>query len=601
MHKDTDCGQPRGADADSGKQITVAGWVNRRRDHGNLIFIDLRDRTGLLQVVFNPEISKDAHHLAESLRSEWVVKVTGKVSRRIEGAENPNLDTGEVELIAEELTVLNSALTPPFEVDDDVNVAEDTRLQYRYIDLRRQKMQQNLKLRHKVTSIIWEQLSDEGFTQIETPVLIKSTPEGARDYVVPSRVHPGEFYALPQSPQQLKQILMVSGIERYFQIARCFRDEDLRADRQPEHTQLDFEMSFVHQQDVTDVVERLYTKVLNDVRPEAKVPEPFPRLTYAEAMARFGTDKPDLRLGMELATITDIAARSEARVFQAVAADGGSIRGFAAPGCADYGRRQTDELIETAKRYGAQGLVFISIDEAAESIESLTEEQVKGPLNRFMSIDVIKDIAKETGAKPGDLILIVAGAEKMVNRVLGELRLEMGSRLNLADPNEFSFAWVTDFPLFDWDDDSKGWTPAHHVFSAPKAEHIDLIETDPGAVHADLFDLVCNGWELGSGSIRIHDPKLQLRVFNVIGYSEEEIGERFGHLLKAFEYGAPPHGGMGLGLDRLVALIAGETSIREVIAFPKTQSASDPMFEAPSAIGQEQLSELHIAVITDDE
>ena len=339
MHKDTDCGQPRGADADAGKEITVAGWVNRRRDHGNLIFIDLRDRTGLLQVVFNPEISTDAHHLAESLRSEWVVKIRGKVARRIEGAENPNLDTGEVELVAEELTVLNSALTPPFEVDDDVNVAEDTRLQYRYVDLRRQKMQRNLKLRHRVTSLIWEQLSDEGFTQIETPVLIKSTPEGARDYVVPSRVHPGEFYALPQSPQQLKQILMVSGIERYFQIARCFRDEDLRADRQPEHTQLDFEMSFVHQQDVTDVVERLYTRILKETKPEAKVPAPFTRLTYRESMSRFGTDKPDLRLGMELATVTDIAARSEARVFQAVAADGGTIRGFAAPGCAGYGRR----------------------------------------------------------------------------------------------------------------------------------------------------------------------------------------------------------------------------------------------------------------------
>lgn len=599
MHKDTDCGEPR--KSDSGKEITVAGWVNRRRDHGNLIFIDLRDRTGLLQVVFNPEVSSDAHRLAESLRSEWVVKVRGKVSDRLQGAENPNLATGEVELIAEELTVLNSALTPPFEVDDDLNVSEDLRLQYRYIDLRRQKMQKLLKMRHQVTGIIWDQMTADGFTQVETPILIKSTPEGARDYVVPSRVHPGDFYALPQSPQQLKQILMVSGIERYFQIARCFRDEDLRADRQPEHTQLDFEMSFVHQQDVTDVVERLYTRILSETRPDASVPAPFSRLTYAEAMDRFGTDKPDLRLGMELATLTEIAARSEARVFQSIAAEGGSIRGIAVPGCGGYGRRQTDELIEVAKRHGAHGLVFIAIDESAESIESLTEEQVKGPLNRFMSIDVIRDMARETGAKPGDLILIVAGAEKMVNRVLSELRNEMGSRLELNDPNVFSFAWVTDFPLFEWDEETKRWTPAHHVFSAPKAEHIDILESDPGAVHADLFDLVCNGWELGSGSIRIHDPKLQLRVFNVIGYSEEEIGDRFGHLLRAFEYGAPPHGGMGLGLDRLVALIGGETSIREVIAFPKTQSASDPMFEAPSRISDDQLSELHIAVITDEE
>ncbi|MDA0232307.1 MAG: aspartate--tRNA ligase [Chloroflexi bacterium] len=601
MHKDTDCGQPRRADADAGREITVAGWVNRRRDHGNLIFIDLRDRTGLLQIVFNPEVSADAHRLAGSLRSEWVVKVRGKVTPRIAGAENPNLATGEVELVALELTVLNQSLTPPFEVLDDLNVSEDLRLQYRYIDLRRQKMQRLLKMRHKVTGIIWDQMTDEGFTQVETPILIKSTPEGARDYVVPSRIHPGEFYALPQSPQQMKQILMVAGIERYFQIARCFRDEDLRADRQPEHTQLDFEMSFVHQQDVTDVIERLYTRILNDVRPEVRVPSPFPRLTYEESMRRFGTDKPDLRLGMELATLTEIAARSEARVFQSVAAEGGEIRGFAAPGCAGYGRRQTDELIEIAKRSGALGLVFIAIDEGAESIDTLTEEQVRGPLNRFMSIDIIREIALETGASPGDLILIVAGAEKMANRVLSDLRLEMGRRLGVADPNEFSFAWVTDFPLFEWDEEWKRWTPAHHVFSAPKTEHLALLETDPGAVLADLFDLVCNGWELGSGSIRIHDPKLQLRVFNVIGYSEEEINDRFGHLLRAFEYGAPPHGGMGLGLDRLVALIGGETSIREVIAFPKTQSASDPMFEAPSAISEEQLAELHIAVITDDE
>lgn len=599
MYKDTDCGQPR--KSDSGKQITVAGWVNRRRDHGNLIFIDLRDRTGLLQVVFNPEISEQTHRLAESLRSEWVVQVTGEVKPRIQGAENPNLDTGEIELQASSIQVLNRSNTPPFEIDDETTVSEDIRLQYRYVDLRRPKMQRLIKLRHQVTQIMWDQLSGEGFTQVETPILIKSTPEGARDYVVPSRVHPGKFYALPQSPQQLKQILMVSGVERYFQIAHCFRDEDLRADRQPEHTQLDLEMSFVHQKDVTDVVERLYSRILDETKPEAEVTKPFTRLTYGEAMNRFGSDKPDLRFGMELSTLTEIAARSEARVFQAVAADGGSIRGFAATGCGDYGRKQTDGLIDLAKQHGAQGLVFIAIDENAESIETLTEDQVKGPLNRFMSIEIIRELAEATHAKPGDLVLIVAGAEKMVNTVLGSLRNEMGTRLGLKDPNRFEFAWVTDFPLFDWDDDLKKWEPAHHVFSSPKPEHVDLLESDPGKVHADLFDLVCNGWELGSGSIRIHDPNLQLRVFNVIGYSKEQIEERFGHLLRAFEYGAPPHGGMGLGLDRLIAVIAGESSIREVIAFPKTQSAVDPMFEAPGEIGPDQIEELHIAVLDEEE
>ena len=595
MYKNTDCGKPRKPDA--GNEITVAGWVHRRRDHGSLIFIDLRDRSGLLQVVFNPEVSAEAHRVAESLRSEWVVQVTGKVAPRLPGAENPNLETGEVELAAADLKVLNRALTPPFEVDDDAHVAEDTRLQYRYIDLRRPKMQRIARLRHGVTRIIWDQLSDEGFVQIETPILIKSTPEGARDYVVPSRVHPGKFYALPQSPQQLKQLLMVAGMERYFQIARCFRDEDLRADRQPEHTQLDLEMSFVHQDDVMDVVERLYARIFRETLPGADVPAPFHHLTYRQAMDRFGSDKPDLRFGLELATLTETAARSEARVFQTVASSGGVIRGFAAPGCAGFGRRQTDELIELSQRYGARGLVFIAFDESASSIDALSEEQVRGPLNRFMTLDIIKEIARKTGAKPGDLVLIVAGDEPMVNSVLGNLRNEMGERLGLKDRNSFVFTWVTDFPLFEWDAERNKWEPAHHVFSSPKAEHIEFIESDPGRVHAELFDLVCNGWELGSGSIRIHDPRLQMQVMNVIGYTEDEISERFGHLLKAFAYGAPPHGGMGLGLDRLIAVIAGESSIREVIAFPKTQTAVDPMFEAPGEITAEQLAELHIRVV----
>jgi len=595
LYKDTNCGEPRKSHV--GSVITVAGWVHTRRDHGNLIFIDLRDRSGLLQVVFNPENSAAAHELAGSLRSEWVIKVTGKLEARLDGAENPELETGEVELIATELTVLNRSVTPPFEIEDDSEVDANTRLKYRFIDLRRPKMQEALKLRHKVTHIMWDYLTEQGFTQVETPILIKSTPEGARDYVVPSRVHPGNFYALPQSPQQLKQLLMVSGVERYFQIARCFRDEDLRADRQPEHTQLDFEMSFVHQDDVMAIVEELYARIVNETRPEVEVVKPFTRLTYAEAMEKYGSDKPDLRFGLEMTTITETAASSDARVFQAVASSGGTIRGFVAPGCGDYGRRQTDDLTEFAKSSGAQGLVFIALDEAAQSIDALEDDHVKSPLKKFLSLDVIKQMAKEMGAEPGDLMLIVAGTSKLVNTVLSNLRNEMGRRLGLADPNKIAFAWVYDFPLFDWDDEIQGYVPAHHVFSSPKEEHMEYLDYDPGKVIGTLWDLVCNGSEMGSGSIRINDRDLQTKLFQIIGYSEDQINDRFGQLLTAFTYGAPPHGGMGLGLDRLCAILAGEDAIREVIAFPKTQSATDPLFEAPSAIEQEQLEELHLRVV----
>jgi len=595
LYKDTNCGEPRKSHV--GSVITVAGWVHTRRDHGNLIFIDLRDRSGLLQVVFNPENSAAAHELAGSLRSEWVIQVTGNLAARLEGADNPELETGEVELIATELTVLNKSVTPPFEIEDDSEVDANTRLKYRFIDLRRPKMQKALKLRHKVTHIMWDYLTDKGFTQVETPILIKSTPEGARDYVVPSRVHPGNFYALPQSPQQLKQLLMVSGVERYFQIAKCFRDEDLRADRQPEHTQLDFEMSFVHQDDVMAVVEELYARIVNETRPEVEVTLPFPRLTYAEALEKYGSDKPDLRFGLEMTTITETAASSDARVFQAVASSGGTIRGFVAPGCGDYGRRQTDDLTEFAKSSGAQGLVFIALDESAESIDALEDDQVKSPLKKFLSLDVIKKMANEMGAQPGDLMLIVAGTSKLVNTVLSNLRNEMGRRLGLADPNKIAFAWVYDFPLFDWDDEIQGYVPAHHVFSSPKEEHMQYLDSDPGKVIGTLWDLVCNGSEMGSGSIRINDRDLQTKLFQIIGYSEDQINDRFGQLLTAFTYGAPPHGGMGLGLDRLCAILAGEDAIREVIAFPKTQSATDPLFEAPSAIEQEQLEELHLRVV----
>ena len=595
MYKDTNCGEPR--ESTVGSLITVAGWVHRRRDHGNLIFIDLRDRSGLLQVVFNPEYSEAAHELAGSLRSEWVVQITGKVVKRLPGAENPELPTGTVELSATKIVVLNKSLTPPFEVSDDIDVDDNTRLKYRFIDLRRPKMQAMLKLRHRVTHIMWDFLTENGFTQIETPILLKSTPEGARDYVVPSRVHPGQFYALPQSPQQLKQLLMVSGVERYFQIARSFRDEDLRADRQPEFTQLDFEMSFVHQDDVMAIVEELYLKIFHELLPDATVSDPFIRLSYTESMERFGTDKPDLRFGMELTTITETAATSDARVFQAVASSGGTIRGFVAPGCGNYGRRDTDRLTDFAKSSGAQGLVFIALDESAPSIDALEDDHIKSPLKKFLSIDIVKQLANETVAKPGDLMLIVAGISRLVNTVLSNLRNEMARRLELVHENDVSLAWIYDFPLFEWDDDLNKWEPAHHVFSSPKAEHMQYLDTDPGKVLADLYDLVCNGQEMGSGSIRIHDKDIQTRVFGVIGYGEDEIQDRFGQLLTAFTYGAPPHGGMGLGLDRLVAILAGEQAIREVIAFPKTQSAVDPLFEAPATITDQQLEELHIRVV----
>ena len=580
-----------------GSTITVAGWVHRRRDHGNLIFIDLRDRSGLLQVVFNPENSEGSHEIAGTLRSEWVVQIKGRVISRLPGAENPELSTGLLELSATELMVLNPSLTPPFEVSENTDVDDNTRLKYRFIDLRRPRMQDLLRLRHRVTHMMWDFLTEKNFIQVETPILLKSTPEGARDYVVPSRIHPGNFYALPQSPQQLKQLLMVSGVERYFQIARCFRDEDLRADRQPEHTQLDFEMSFVHQNDVMDIVEDLYTKIVNEIVPHGTISTPFARLTYAEAIERFGTDKPDLRFGMELTTITQIASRSGARVFEATESSGGVVRGFVASGCSSYGRRQTDGLTDFAKSSGAQGLVFIALDENAESIEALEEHHIRSPLKKFLSVDAVKDIAIKMKAAPGDLLLIVAGTEKLVNTVLSNLRNELARQLQLIDPTHFAFTWVYDFPLFEWDEDLDKYQPAHHVFSSPKQEHLKYIETDPGKVLADLFDLVCNGMEMGSGSIRIHDRDVQEKVFSVIGYSKAEITERFGQLLTAFTYGAPPHGGMGLGLDRFVATLAGESAIREVIAFPKTQTATDPLFQAPSTIENEQLAELHLRVV----
>ena len=598
MFRDMTCGEPR--QADSGKIITLSGWVHRRRDHGGLTFIDLRDYSGLMQVVFNEDTAPDAHTLAGDLRSEWVVQIKGTVQERRAGAENPDLPTGSVELIATELTVLNRSETPPFEIEDDLNVADETRLRYRFVDLRRPRMYKNLKLRHDVIQSTRNYMVGQGFLEIETPILLKSTPEGARDYVVPSRVHPGTFYALPQSPQQLKQLLMVSGVDRYFQFAHCFRDEDLRADRQPEHTQIDLEMSFVEQEDVLQVLEGLYTTMVAQTRPDLQVPTPFPRMTYAEAIERYATDKPDIRFGMEVSRLTDVVANSGFGVFESVVAGGGAIRAIVAEGCADYTRRQTDELIEFVKSSGAQGLIPIHISASVASLNDVTVDDIRSPIRNHVSLDKLKEIATTAGAGPGDLILIIAGPDGVVNTAISNLRGEMGRRLDLADPNVFNFVFVVDFPLFEWDEDRNGWAAMHHVFTSPRQQDVGLLDTDPGAALGQLYDLVLNGVELGSGSIRIIDRKVQEKVFELIGHSAEQVDQRFGQLLRAFEYGAPPHGGMGLGLDRIVMLLAGEDNIREVIAFPKTQAAVDPLFDAPGTITDEQLKELSITVVDSD-
>jgi len=579
-----------------GTKVTLAGWVARRRDHGGLIFIDLRDREGIVQVVFNPETSKQCHQIANEMRSEYVIKVSGEIGRRPSGTENSKLASGDVEVIAQNTEILNTSKTPPFYISEDTEVDESLRLKYRYLDLRRTRMRENLVLRHRVVKFIRDFLDARGFVEVETPILIKSTPEGARDYLVPSRLHPGKFYALPQSPQQLKQLLMVAGLEKYFQIAKCFRDEDTRADRQPEFTQLDLEMSFVEQKDILSLNEELFSSMVEVIKPEMRVITPFPCLTYEEAMRRYGTDKPDLRFGVEIGDLTDIAAQTGFSVFNSTIAKGGKVKGICAPGCANYTRRQLEELNNLAKSLGAEGLITISLGTSSGSLDDLTVEMVKSVAAKFLTLDQIKQMAERLGASMGDLLLIVAGQPESVDTVLGELRLEVGHRLKLCDPNLFAFAFIVEFPLLQRDSKGGRWQSTHHPFTAPRDEDMSLLDIAPEKVQGKHYDVVCNGYEIGGGSIRMHNSELQRKVFRLLGYKDEEIDERFGHLLEAFEYGAPPHGGIALGIDRLVMILAGEETIREVIAFPKTQEAADLTFNAPSAVTEEQLAELHIHI-----
>jgi len=579
-----------------GTSVTLAGWVDRRRDHGGLIFIDLRDREGIVQVVFNPEISPSCHEIANGMRNEYVIQVSGEVAPRPPGTENPKLATGEIEVIAHKTAILNPSKTPPFYVNEDIEVDENLRLKYRYMDLRRERMKKNLLLRHRVVKFIRDFLDAKGFIEVETPILIKSTPEGARDYLVPSRIHPGKFYALPQSPQQLKQILMAAGMEKYFQIAKCFRDEDTRADRQPEFTQLDLEMSFVEEEDILNLFEKLFTAIAQTIKPEMQIMKPFPRLSYTEAMERYGTDKPDLRFEMEIKDLTDIAAQSEFAIFRSAIADGGKVKGICMPDCAAYSRHQLDELIKTAQGLGAKGLVTISLGTEAGNLDDVTMEMVRSVAAKFLSLDQIKEMAERLGAKLGDLLLIVADKPEQVDTVLGGLRGEMGQRLKLADPNTLAFAFVSNFPLFWWNEEVGHWESMHHPFTAPRDEDVPLLDTAPEKVHGKHYDIVCNGYEIAGGSLRIYTGELQRKVFNMLGYSDEEVEERFGHLLEAFEYGTPPHGGIAVGLDRLVMILAGEETIRDVIAFPKNQSATDLALNAPSPVTEEQLAELHISL-----
>ena len=570
--------------ADMDKEVVLMGWVLRRRDHGGVIFIDLRDRYGITQIVFNPELNAEIHDKAHAIRSEWVLAVRGKVSKRPDGMINSKLKTGGIEIQVDELRILNQSKTPPFPLDEEVEISDNLRLKYRYIDMRRPQMADALVMRHKASQAIRNYLNEENFLEIETPVLTRSTPEGARDYLVPSRVNPGRFYALPPSPQLFKQLLMVAGMDRYYQIVRCFRDEDLRADRQPEFTQIDMELSFVDEEDIYQVAEGMIKRLFKETK-GVELSPPFPRMTYQEAMDRFGTDKPDTRFGMELTNLTDIVKDCGFKVFRSIVEKGGMVKSINAKGCANFSRKDLDDLTTYAGNFGAKGLAWVKMKEDGEW---------QSPIAKFFTEEERANMAAKLKAETGDLLFFVADSPTVVHNALAELRLELARRLNLLEKDTFDFLWVTDFPLLEYDHDQKRHTAVHHPFTSPVEEDMDLLESDPGKIRSRAYDLVLNGTEIGGGSIRIHQPEVQEKVFKALGISKEEAADKFDFLLQALELGAPPHGGIAFGLDRLMMIITGRDSIRDVIAFPKTQKAICPMTEAPAPVARKQLTELSL-------